>query len=155
MSKPRYKWWGYIKNVIRSYPELKREYDSLHEQSVTANLSGMPRGGEASRRTEDITIRELPAPDQKRYDAVYSAIEVTKRLRTGSERLALIQEYYWRKSKKVTIGGAAYKLNMSYDTAVNYHRDFVKLVAYFKDEIVFEELSDFQKITLKSQKNVL
>ena len=42
MSKPRYRWWGYIRNVIRAYPELKKEYDALHQQSVTANLSGMP-----------------------------------------------------------------------------------------------------------------
>lgn len=23
MSKPRYRWWGYIKSIIRSYPSLK------------------------------------------------------------------------------------------------------------------------------------
>ena len=47
MSRPRYGWWGYIKNVIRAYPELKREYNALHEQSVTANVSGLPGGGGA------------------------------------------------------------------------------------------------------------
>lgn len=61
MSKPRYRWWGYIRNVIRAYPELKREYESLHQQSVTACLSGMPGSGEASRGTENIAIRHITA----------------------------------------------------------------------------------------------
>ncbi len=33
MSKPRYGWWGYVKNMIRRYPSLKMEYEYLHSQS--------------------------------------------------------------------------------------------------------------------------
>ena len=155
MSKPRYPWWGYIKNVIRSYPELKQEYENLHEQSITASLSGMPGGGEVSRGTENIAIRELPKPKQRRYNAVCNAIEVTARLKTSTERLKVVNAYYWRKSKKVTLGGAANQANVCYETAVNYHRDFVMIVAYFMGEATYEELNDSQKFTLKSQKNVL
>ena len=45
MSKTRYKWWGYVKNMIREYPALKKEYEDLHQQSITANMSGTPCGG--------------------------------------------------------------------------------------------------------------
>lgn len=154
MSKPRYDWWGHIQNVIRAYPSLKKEYDALHQQSVTANLSGMPGSGCVSRGTESVAIRELPRPKQIRYEAVKSAIEATERLKNGKERLNMVKAAYWS-NKKVTLAGAAYEINVSYDTAVNYHRDFVMLVAYFKGEIDYEELSKFQKFTLKSQKNVL
>ena len=154
MSKPRYDWWEHIKKVIRSFPELKKEYEDLHRQSITSNLSGMPMGGSASRGTENIAIRELPKPKQIRYTSVMNAIDATQRLRTGKDRLKLIRAAYWS-NKKVTLAGAAYEIHVSYETAVNYHRDFVMLVAYFKGEITYEELSDFQKITLNSQKNVL
>ena len=87
MSKPRYKWWGYIKNVIRAYPGLKKEYDALHEQSVTANTSGMPGGGEVSRGTENIAIRELPYTKQREYEAVRRAVEQTNMLKNGDQRL--------------------------------------------------------------------
>ena len=152
MSKPRYDWWGHIQNVIRSYPALKREYELLHQQSVTANVSGMPGSGSVSRGTESVALLELPRPKQLRYEAVKSAIDVTEKLKNGKERLKMIQAAYWS-NKKVTLAGAAYEIHVSYDTAVNYHRDFIMLVAYFKGEIEYEELSNFQKFTLKSQKN--
>lgn len=154
MSKPRHPWWGYIQKVIRAYPELKREYDGLHQQSVTPNLSGMPGSGSVSRGTESIALRELPKSKQMRYEAVKKAVDATERLKTGKDRINLIKFAYWS-NKKVNLSGAAYEINVSYETAVNYHRDFVMLVAYFKGEIEYEELSNFQKITLKSQKNVL
>ena len=154
MSKPRFDWWGHIKNVIRAYPDLKKEYEDLHTQSITATTSGMPGSSNVSRGTEEIALRELPRPKQIRYCSVKNAIEVTERLKTGNDRLKLIQVAYWR-NKNVTLAGAAIEINVSYETAVSYHRDFVMLVAYFKGEISYEDLTDFQKITLKSQKNVL
>lgn len=153
MSKPRYKWWGYIKGIIREYPALKKEYDSIHEQSVTANLSGMPRGGPASRGTEEIALRELPAPKQNQYNAVSKAVEVTQRMRTGKDRMRIVDLVFWKNSR--TLAGAAMEVNVSYDTAINYHGDFIMLVAYFKGEITYEELKDSQKFALKSHKSVV
>ncbi len=129
MSKPRYKWWGYVKNVIRAYPGLKREYEALHEQAVTANVSGMPGGGGASRGTENIAIRELPYTRQREYEAVRRAVEYTKQIAAGADRLALVDMVFWKKSH--TLSGAAYKLNLSYTTAQRYHGEFVIAVARF------------------------
>ncbi len=154
MSKPRYGWWGYIKHVIRAYPDLKREYHALHEQSITANASGMTGGGGGiSRGVECVAMRELPKPKQKEYDAVRQAIEVTEYLKTGQERLKLIDLVFWRGSH--TLSGAAMALNISYDTAIDYHGDFIMMVAWYKDLITYEELKPTQKFALKSQKSVL
>ena len=127
MSKPRYPWWGYIRNVIRAYPARKREYEQLHEQSVTANMSGMPGGGDVSRGTEDIAIRELPFTKQREYEAVKRAIEATERLWSGRERLKIIELVYWRKSH--TLDGAALAVGYGYDRARQMHGEFVRLVA--------------------------
>ena len=127
MSKPRNKWWPYIKAVIRDYPNLKRDYEELHRQSITACYSGMPAGGGACRKTENIATRQLPYTQQKEYDAVKAAVAATSLLQTGKERLRLIDLVFWKKSH--TLSGAAYKLNISETTAQRYHSEFIYLVA--------------------------
>ena len=129
MSKPKYKWWGYIKNIIRAYPDLKMEYEALHEQSVTANVSGIPGGGEVSRKTENIAIRELPYTKQREYEVVKRAIEYTKHFRNGKERLAIIDLMYWKNSH--TLAGAGLQVGYSYDRARQIHREFVVAVAFY------------------------
>lgn len=129
MSKPRYKWWGYIKNIIRAYPGLKKEYEALHEQSVTANTSGMPGGGEVSRGTENIAIRELPYTKQREYEAVRRAVEYTKHFRNGEERLKIIDLMYWKNSH--TLAGAGLQVGYGYDRARQIHQEFVVAVATY------------------------
>ena len=153
MSRPRYRWWQYIKNVIRAYPELKREYDALHEQAVTANVSGMPGGGGSGRGVEAVALRELPKQKQREYEAVRKTIASTERMKTGRERLKMIDMVFWKKSHTLT--GAAMALNISYDTAIDYHGDFIMLVAYHRDLIDPEDLKPSQKFALKSHNNAL
>ena len=47
MSKPRYDWWGYIKAVIRRYPELKgREVSGIalrEKEAVEAAIAATER----------------------------------------------------------------------------------------------------------------
>ena len=153
MSRPRYKWWGYVKNMIRAYPSLKKEYDDLHEQSVTPNLSGMPGGGEVSRGTENIALRELSGPNQAEYDAVRKAIAITEHMRTGADRLKLMDLVFWKNSH--TLQGAAMVIHVSYETAVEYHRDFIMVAAYFRGLVEGDNLVGVQKLALKSQNDVL
>lgn len=128
MSKPRYRWWGYIKNVIRAYPRLKQEYEYLHEQSITPSMSGMPGGGGASRAVENIAIRELPGAKQREYEAVKRAVEATQRLDTGKETLDIVNLLFW-KQKHRRIEDAAYEVGTAPRTARRYLWRFVMLVA--------------------------
>lgn len=129
MSKPRYRWWGYVKSIIRQYPSLKQEYESLHEQSVTASMTGMPGSGGASRGTEDIAIRELPYTKQREYEAVKRAVAATERMTAGLDRLKVIDLVFWKRSH--TLDGAALVIPCSYMTARRYHAEFITLVASF------------------------
>ena len=128
MSKPRYKWWGYIKNVIRAYPGLKREYEDLHEQSITANLSGMPGGGGVSRGTENIAIRELMPTAQKEYEAVKRAVEITSRITNGEMLIKIIALSYWKNAKSLYDAGCS--VGYAYKTTRKIHGDFIKLVGF-------------------------
>ena len=127
MSRPRYAWWGYVKNMIRRYPALKQEYSDLHSQSVTANYSWMPRTGGASRGVEGLAIRELPSTKQREYEAVGRAVETTERYVTGRDRLKVIDMVLWKRSH--TLEGAALMVPCSIATAWRYHGEFIKLVA--------------------------
>ena len=150
MSKPRYRWWGYIRNVIRAYPELKKEYEELHQQSVTANTSGMSGGNGVSRGTENVALRELPRTKQKEYDAVFQAIEITRKMPNGIQRLQIIDLVYWKRTH--TVEGAAMKCGYSVDRGKQLHGDFVRLVAKCYG---FFDSENAENITRKSQKNVL
>lgn len=127
MSNPRYDWWPYVKGMIRRYPDLKRQYDALHETGTTAPLTGMPRRGSVSNPTADAALRELPPIHQKEYEAVRKAVEATRQRKDGTDRLKVIQLVLWDKSH--TLVGAAMKVPCSERTAQEWHREFIRLVA--------------------------
>lgn len=127
MSKPRYRWWGFARNMIRDYPGLKKEYEDLHQQNMTANNTGMPKGGGAGRTVECIALRQLGPDDQKVYDAVTRAVEITGLWPGGQERLELIRLMYWVR-RPMTAKSAAVLLHIADVTAKRWHGDFVRLV---------------------------
>lgn len=129
MSNPRFGWWSYAKYLTKAYPALKKEYDALRSQHITAEPSQISYStGCASRSTEIVALRQLPPAKQADYDAVTKAIEQTKRLKTGQERLQLIDKVYWKQSH--TLDGAAYAIGYSYAQGKRYHRDFLRLVGF-------------------------
>ena len=128
MSKPRYDWWPYVKGIIRRFPALKERYDDLHEMSVTAHLSDMPRGS-GERTLENIAIRELPTTQQREYEAVRKAIELTEHYKNGRKRLELINMVFWKQTH--TLAGAALNMPCSERTARQIHGEFIRLVASF------------------------
>lgn len=127
MSRPRYSWWGYVKDMIRRYPSLKKEYAELHTQAVTPAYTGMPGGGNASRATELIAVRELPSNKQREYEAVKRAIAATERMSASRDRLRIIKLVFWDRSH--TLDGAALMIPCSYRTARRYHAEFIMAVA--------------------------
>ena len=136
MSKPRYGWWSYAKYMTREYPALRSEYRDLKSVKITRELSASMggRSGKGS-TTENAALRQLSPAKQAEYDAVTKAIEKTKQSRTGAERLAIIDMVFWKKSH--SLEGAALAANVSYDTAIDYHGDFLRLVGFYRG------LSDF------------
>lgn len=126
MSKPRAGWWSYAKDIIRRYPALHREYEELHSQKITANLSGIPAGGGASRVVENLAIRSMSGLKQHEHDAVQKAIDDTKKLASGKERLQLVELVFWKRC--CTVEGAGMRIHVSKKTAYKYHREFIKRV---------------------------
>ena len=85
MSKPREIWWGYVKAIIRRYPELCAREAALREQSLSNPITGMPRGGKTTNPTADAAMRELPEKQQREVAAVRAAIARTQALPDGDE----------------------------------------------------------------------
>ena len=127
MSSPRYRWWGFVRRMIRDYRGLKAAYEELHEPRLTANTSGMPGGGSTVSPVEAVALRQLPADDQKAYDAVSRAVEITKLLPDGDLKVALIRYVYWGQGQR-RVEDAPLVLPVSRRTAIRWHGDFVRLV---------------------------
>ena len=127
MSRPRFDWWPYVKGMIRRYPSLCEEYADLHSQSVTADYSGMPRGGGGGRGLESLAIRELPSTRQREYEAVRRAVEITGRYRNGPDRLKVIRLVLWDRSH--TLEGAALAVPCGIASAKRWHGSFIIQVA--------------------------
>ena len=127
MSSPRYRWWGFVRRMIRDYQGLKVQYEDLHSQSITAGSSEMPGGGGNGRAVENIAMKQLPADDQDAYDAVSKAVEITQLLPNGALKLKLIHHVYWSRNR-YSVKDAALKLYIPRRTAERWHAEFVRLV---------------------------
>ena len=78
MSQIRNPWWGFCRNIVRTYPLYLARYRALHDVSMTANYTGLPGDSTPSRSTEEVATRELTQTEQKSLDAVEAAIRATQ-----------------------------------------------------------------------------
>lgn len=128
MSKPRYDWWSYVKGIIRRYPELCSRQEELRRTTLSPDLNGLPHGnGKISDPVADAALRELPKINQREMEAVRKAIDETKKLDTGEERLRMIRLVFWDRTH--TLEGSAQKIHISYITAKRWHGEFIRVVA--------------------------
>lgn len=145
MSKPRDRWWGYVKAVIRAYPDLKARYRALHESSVTPRYGLSGGSGGTGDPTAQTALRQLPPQEQREYEAVEAAIRETGQMSDGETRITIIDLVFWRQSH--TLEGAAQRTHVSYRTSRRKQNDFVRLVA--------EKMGLTEKLAPKSQKDVV
>ena len=127
MGKTRYKWWGFVKNIIRAYPTYKETLEAIRAQSITVSYEATGHGSEASRPIENAALRELPPMEMREFEAVDKAIEKTKRKKNGGERLKLLDMVFFKQTH--TLHGAAMACNISYTTAQRWHKAFIMAVA--------------------------
>ena len=129
MSKPREPWWPYVKNVLRMYPQLKRELEAIRSQSVTTHYNAAGGSSGPGRSTEQTALRELPPQRMREYEAVRKAIQKTGHLPEGKTRNDIIRLVYFR--KRYNLSGASWACHVSEITAERYHGDFLRLVAQY------------------------
>lgn len=128
MSKLRYGWWSYVKDMIRRYPELSEEYFDLHKMKMISNYSGIQADG-FERTIERVAVRQLSTTKQREFEAVHRAIETIKKSQNAKSVLYIIKLVYWE--RRYTLEGAAMLVPCSIATAKRYHGDFIRLVASY------------------------
>lgn len=125
-------WRADTKAIIKRYPQHRRDEALLRTVNVTASFSGERFGHTASRTTENVATKELPPEAQRELDAVSQAISTTMRFRNGKDMLKLIDLMYWQ-TRERSMYTASTILHISYDTAKNWHSEFIKLTdAYMR-----------------------
>ena len=123
MSRPRYPWWSYVREIVRRYPAMRAEADELQKVSVTAAYGH--RGGrpsEPGRTTETAALRQLTKHEQEELDAVEKAISAS-----SPETVEVIRLVFWKRTH--TLHGAAMTLHLSYMSARRRQADFLRRVA--------------------------
>ena len=142
MSKLKYDWWSFALAMIRGYPERSLKLKRIHQQKTTADITGMPRSGGTSRTTEGVALRQLPLAEQRKYEAVHTAIRRTGYLKESKLRMGVVRMTLWGSYK---LGGAALVLNISESTAQLYRWDFVMMTAVAHELITEEEYQEARK----------
>lgn len=99
----------------------------MHEPNITAKVTGMPHTGSVSDPTAMTALRELPPVHRNELNAVRQAIEETKALKNGDERLEMVRLVFWAKTH--TVVGVAMKFSRAERTVKEWHREFIRLVA--------------------------
>ena len=139
MSKPRYRWWGYVKNVIRAYPELRERLLEAPETAVTAGYGPQARRNGSGRPIERSVVQRLSGRDAEEYEAVNAAIRETARMSNGEARLAIIDLVYWKRGK-ACVEEAGRRVGYSPKQAKRICVEFIRLVAFYLGEITREEV---------------
>ncbi len=130
MSKPRYDWWPYVKGMIRRYPELCARQKELHRTRMSQNLTGVPNAhGQTGDPVADAALRELPEINRRELEAVQKAVEETRALPNGKERLEMVRLVFWDKTKAYTLAGASLKMHWSERKIAEWHGAFIRCVA--------------------------
>lgn len=130
MSKPRYRWWGFAKNILRDYPRLRREYENLKGSTITPNYEAIGHGSGTSRPVENVALRTLPdADDQRAYDAARLAMAAIQAEPNGEFKRRFVELVYWRKTHNQI--GAALEIGISERTAKRWNHQVLMKVGRF------------------------
>lgn len=87
----------------------------------------------AVRAYPTLAYREASGEAKREYEAVQAAIEATKRMRDGADRLKVIRLVHWEKTHK--LAGAALVIPCDRATAARWQRKFFEDVARNRDKL--------------------
>ena len=114
--------------MIRRYPELCARQEELRRTKMSPNLTGMHSAhSQTSDPVADAALRELQEINCRELEAVRQAIEETRTLPNGKERLEMVRLVFWKKTH--TLEGAAMELHWSARKLVEWHGEFIRCVA--------------------------
>lgn len=125
MSRPREKWWGYVKACIRDYPAVCQELET-RKRAASDSGPARPTEWEALLHLEGEQV--LQGQRAREFCGVRNAVRETAGLKDGPERLRMIEMVFWKRSH--TLSGAALECHVSMRTARRWHGDFIRLAAY-------------------------
>ena len=124
-ASERYKWYEYVRWMIRLYPARVRELRRLQEASKVTpyDRGGVFHGNTISRPTEILGTVTLGATCDREVEAVRKAIHATRAKRNGDLILQAIDMLYWSGTHNQI--GAAGVLYVSASTVQNWNQAFM------------------------------
>ena len=134
MSRPRYRWWGYVKGIIQLYPGRLKELRRRQEARITPKYGPSASGAsEPARTTEELGVVSLGRHVDIEMEAVRLALEDRARKPDGTARIRQIEMYHFRRTH--TRDGASKAAGVSTAAGRRWNAEFIYTVARYRDLI--------------------
>lgn len=122
----KYSWWGFARNMIADYPQLKAQYEDILAPTLAPNNDGMPHGTAISNPTEQAIQNAEEREAYRQYWAVKKALDPMIK-RHGWEFCEFIKLYYWTRPR-IRIEQIAERLNVPSRTIFEWNKIVIKMV---------------------------
>ena len=123
----KYIWHGYVRSMIRVYPERKREYELMISTIYGPSFDGTPKGhrirdpsGELLGKMEDLAF-------YKEYTAVHDALSICSEI--NPEFMTFVQLYYWDRRKR-SLEYVGQRVHYSPETVRRWNKKLIYTVAH-------------------------
>lgn len=122
----KYTWWGYAKNMVRSYPQRVAQYEDIIAMSVTPSLSGLPHGSSVGDPVGETIAQAEDRPQYLEYWAVKRALEICDSI--APEFKDFVRLYYWTEPR-LQLVDIADRLHYAPETVRKWNKRLLYMVA--------------------------
>ena len=125
----KYIWHGYVRKMIKVYPERKRWYEDMFQQRITPVLDGAPSAKSRGDPIGALLVSMEKTANYKEYSAVHSALQVCSV--RNPYLLDFVKLYYWRRPS-LSLEDIALKLHYSPETIRKWNKTLIYTVATYR-----------------------
>lgn len=125
----KYIWHGYVRKMIKVYPERCQQYEDLMEQRRTPIVDGTPGAKSRGDPVGNLLTQAEKTATYQEYWAVHSALQVCSV--RNPYLLDFVKLYYWRRPS-LSLEQVADKLNYSPETVRKWNRKLIYAVATYR-----------------------
>ena len=127
----KYIWWSYAKQMIRIYPQRKREYEYAIAKIRSPIFDELPaRSSTRSDPVSTLLAKIEQTSSYKEYSAVHSALNICQEI--NPDFMEFVKMYYWQPRSKPSLEDVADKLHYSPETVRKWNKRLLYAAAQYR-----------------------
>lgn len=125
----KYIWHGYVRAMIRKFPERRRQYEEMLDTLPGSLIDGLPHGHNYGDSVGGRLVKIESSAVYKEYSAVRSAL--AKCQGTNPDFMEFVKLYYWRRPG-LSIEAVADRLHYSPETIRKWNQKIIYTTAHYR-----------------------